>query len=116
MKSLTVILSVLYESISRTIPPNFPSSPSLDAIRTLIKETLTTQYYPISTCAMQPREKSGVVDSNLKVYGTSNPWNVDASIFPTISPLHSRGNTQSTVYAVAEYGSNIIKRDWNLGG
>jgi choline dehydrogenase-like flavoprotein len=96
----------------RTIPPNLPSSPSLDTMRTLIKENLTTQYHPIGTCAMQPREKGGVVDSGLKVYGTSNLRIVDASVFP----LHMRGNIQSTVYAVAEYASDIIRRDWDLSG
>jgi choline dehydrogenase-like flavoprotein len=95
----------------RTIPADLPSSPSLKTMKTLIKENLTTQYHPIGTCAMQPRAKGGVVDSKLKVYGTSNLRIVDASVFP----LHTRGNIQSTVYAVAEYGSDMIKEDWGLG-
>jgi choline dehydrogenase-like flavoprotein len=92
----------------RTIPANFPRTPSLDTFKTLIEDTLTTQYHPIGTCAMLPLEKGGVVDSTLKVYGTSNLRIVDASVFP----LHIRGNIQSTVYAVAEYGADIIRRDW----
>jgi choline dehydrogenase-like flavoprotein len=95
----------------RTIPANLPSAPSLDTLKTIVKESLTTQYHPIGTCAMLPREKGGVVDSKLKVYGTSNLRVVDASIFP----LHIRGNITSAVYAVAEYGSDLIKRDWGLG-
>lgn len=43
-------------------------------------------------------ETSGVVDSSLRVYGTTNVRVVDASIFP----LHIAANTQATVYAVAE--------------
>ncbi|KAG5651442.1 hypothetical protein H0H81_008646 [Sphagnurus paluster] len=29
----------------------------------------STQYHPISSCAMLPRSKGGVVDAKLKVYG-----------------------------------------------
>jgi choline dehydrogenase-like flavoprotein len=94
----------------RTIPVNLPRSPSLDTMKALIKENLTTQYHPIGSCAMRPLENGGVVDSKLKVYGTSNLRIVDASVFP----LHTRGNIQSTVYAVAEYGADIIRNDWGL--
>ena len=54
---------------------------------------------------MLPKEKGGVVDSNLKVYGTSNVKVVDASIFPT----HVQGNIVSLVYAVAEKGADLIR-------
>jgi choline dehydrogenase-like flavoprotein len=54
--------------------------------------SLTAQYHPVGTCAMQPREKGGVVDSGLNVYGTSNLTIGDASIFP----LQKRRNIQST--------------------
>ncbi|ELU42658.1 GMC oxidoreductase [Rhizoctonia solani AG-1 IA] len=45
-------------------------------------------YHPIGTCSMLPFEDGGVVDSQLKVYGTAN---------------------LSTVYAIAEKASDIIK-------
>jgi choline dehydrogenase-like flavoprotein len=96
----------------RTIPANFSSIQSLDTVKTFIKDTLTTQYHPVGTCAMLPLEKGGVVDPTLKVYGTSNLRVIDASVFPT----HLRGNIQSTVYAVAEYGADIIKRELRLTG
>lgn len=54
---------------------------------------------------MLPREKGDVVDTKLKVYGTTNLLIVDASIFPTVP----RGNNMSTVYAVAEKAADIIK-------
>ena len=54
---------------------------------------------------MLPREDGGVVDSKLKVYGTTNLRIVDASIFP----LEPRGNIQATVFAVAEKAADIIR-------
>jgi choline dehydrogenase-like flavoprotein len=41
---------------------------------------------------------TGVVNSDLKVYGTTNVRVVDASIIP----LHIAANIQATVYAIAE--------------
>ena len=56
---------------------------------------------------MMSKDIGGVVDSNLKVYGTRNLRVVDASIFPLIP----RGNIQTSVYAVAEKAADIIKAD-----
>lgn len=55
---------------------------------------------------MQPRRLGGVVDPELKVYGTANLRVIDASIFPLIPGSH----TQATTYAVAERGADLIKR------
>ena len=54
-------------------------------------------------CSMLPKEKDGVVDPKLRVYGTKNLRIVDVSIIPLIisSPL------QATDYAIAEQGSFI---------
>lgn len=57
----------------------------------------------IGTNALAPREKKGVVDTYLKVYGLANVRVVDASIFPL--PI---GHTQSTVYAIAEKVRPVI--------
>jgi choline dehydrogenase-like flavoprotein len=53
---------------------------------------------------MLPREMGGVVDDQLKVYGTRNLRVVDASVFP----LEPAGNIQATVYAVAERAADLI--------
>ncbi|KAF7121619.1 hypothetical protein CNMCM5793_009090 [Aspergillus hiratsukae] len=63
------------------------------------------EWHPCGTCSMLPREQGGVVDPNLRVYGTKNVRVVDASIFPLIP----RGNPQSLVYAVAEKAADMIK-------
>ncbi|KAG8160823.1 hypothetical protein KVR01_009087 [Diaporthe batatas] len=63
-----------------------------------------TNYHPCGTCAMATADLGGVVDGELRVYGTSNLRICDASIFPVIP----RGNILTTVYAVAESGAEMI--------
>jgi choline dehydrogenase len=57
---------------------------------------------------MLPRDKGGVVDESLKIYGVNGLRVCDASIFP----METRGNPISAVYAVAERGADLIKSDW----
>lgn len=64
-----------------------------------------SNFHPVATAAMMPREKGGVVDSELKVYGTSNVRVVDASVVP----FQVCGHLVSTLYAIAERASDIIK-------
>ena len=73
----------------------------------LVRHSATSNYHIVGTCAMMPKELGGVVDSRLKVYGTKNLRVCDASIFP----VQVRGNIQSTVYAVAEKGGDILKEE-----
>lgn len=79
----------------------------LEKAKALCKELVLSMYHVSGTCAMMPREDGGVVDPQLKVYGTTNLRVVDASIFP----LEPRGNTQATVFAVAEKAADIIRGD-----
>ena len=53
-----------------------------------------------------PENLGGVVDNNLRLYGTTNVRVVDASIIPIIP----RGNIITTVYAVAEKAADIVSR------
>ena len=78
---------------------------TLEEAKQFVQANTVTEYHPIGTCAMLPKEKGGVVDDKLKVYGTSNVRVVDASIFP----LHVQGNIVSLVYAVAEKAADLIK-------
>ncbi|KAJ9273896.1 CAZyme family AA3 [Paecilomyces variotii] len=70
-----------------------------------LKANYRSNYHPISTAAMLPKEAGGVVDESLKVYGTSNVRVVDASVLP----MQVSGHLSSTVYAVAERAADIIK-------
>ncbi|KAJ5165850.1 hypothetical protein N7492_006146 [Penicillium capsulatum] len=72
-----------------------------------IKSKYRSNFHPISTASMMPKELGGVVDTSLKVYGTSNVRIVDASVLP----MQVCGHLQSTVYAVAERAADIIKEE-----
>ncbi|KAF2092835.1 alcohol oxidase [Rhizodiscina lignyota] len=94
------------DSNGDTIPmPGQRAIKTVDDARKHVRETCVTEYHPIGTCAMLPREKGGVIDSSLKVYGTKNVRVCDASIFP----MHVQGNISSLVYATAEKGADIIR-------
>lgn len=77
----------------------------IEGAKKYVLDTATSTYHTCGTAAMLPKSKGGVVDANLKVYGTSNLRIVDASVFPLIP----RGNIMSSVYAVAEKAASIIK-------
>lgn len=53
-----------------------------------VLNTTLSIYHPTGTCAMLPRKQGGVVDSKLKVYGTTNLRVADASIIPVIISAH----------------------------
>lgn len=74
------------------------------------KQHMRSAYHGIGSAIMLPRGKGGVVDSRCKVYGTSNVRVVDASIIP----FQTNGHTSSTVYAVAERCSDLIKSDLGI--
>ena len=67
--------------------------------------TVSPNYHPLGTAAMMSRELGGVVDPQLKVYGTSNVRVVDASVLP----MQISGHLTSTLYAVTERAADIIK-------
>jgi choline dehydrogenase-like flavoprotein len=81
----------------------------LESAKAWAKGNAISMWHLGGTCAMLPREKAGVVDTNLKVYGIDNLRIVDASAIPLISTA----NLQATVYAFAEKAADIIKNDWS---
>jgi len=75
-----------------------------DGLREYIKKGLNTIWHTCGSCSMLPREKGGVVDEQLKVYGTTNVRVVDLSIVP----LHFATHPQAPVYAIANQAADII--------
>lgn len=69
------------------------------------KSVYGSNAHPVGTAAMMAREWGGVVDAELRVYGTRNVRVVDASVLP----WQVCGHLTSTIYAVAERASDIIR-------
>lgn len=53
-------------------------------VESWVRKHVETLYHPTSTARMAPKEKGGVVDARLRVYGVKGLRVVDASVFPTI--------------------------------
>jgi choline dehydrogenase-like flavoprotein len=95
-------------------PPRRPDSAvlitDLESSKKHIRENAISMWHLVGTCAMLPRDKGGVVDTELSVYGVKNLRVVDASAIPLISTA----NSQSTVYALAERAADLVKMTWSL--
>ncbi|KAJ7596305.1 alcohol oxidase [Mycena floridula] len=70
-----------------------------------VKDSLASGLHTVGSLSMLPREKGGVVDPQLKVYGTNNIRVADISIIP----LHIAGHTVATAHVIAEQAADIIK-------
>ncbi|EIW69326.1 hypothetical protein TREMEDRAFT_30858 [Tremella mesenterica DSM 1558] len=79
-----------------------------DALSNYTKQNCGTEYHPLGTCSMLPKDSGGVVDTTLTVYGTNNLRVMDASIMPLQISAHLMAST----YGIAEKGSDIIKNRW----
>ncbi|KAK0943315.1 hypothetical protein LTR29_005103 [Friedmanniomyces endolithicus] len=99
-------LSDLLQGNGTVLQPEY-NTLTEDNVEDEIRRVLQSEYHPTGTCAMLPREKGGVVDSRLRVYGVKGLRVVDASIVP----LQPRANIQTFVYALAERATDFIKED-----
>ena len=66
---------------------------------------MQSYFHPVGTCQMGTNEMS-VVDPELRVHGISGLRIADGSIMPSIVS----GNTNATVYAIAERAATLIGR------
>lgn len=78
-----------------------------DRMLALARENLVTEFHPSGTTAMLPLNLGGVVDTELRVYGTSNLRVVDAGIMPMVLGAH----LQAAVYGIAERAADIVKEN-----
>ncbi|KAH9928320.1 GMC oxidoreductase [Fomitopsis serialis] len=75
-----------------------------EELKEYIRNYSNTCFHACGTCSMLPREKNGVVDPKLKVYGTKNLRVADLSI----APLEIAAHTQAVVYGIGEYMADIL--------
>ncbi|KAI1783604.1 GMC oxidoreductase, partial [Ganoderma leucocontextum] len=69
-----------------------------EQLREFVKSNVSTTWHASGTCSLAPKDKGGVVDTHLKVYGTKNIRVADLSILPLLTVVH----TQATTYGIAE--------------
>lgn len=81
-----------------------------EAIDAFHRKRVGTTYHSSGTCAMKPRERGGVVDSRLNVYGTQNLKVADCSI----APENVGANTYNTAIAIGEKAAVIIAEDLGI--
>lgn len=99
------------DSVASLDPVEVSPGPTIDSdveIEKTMRESLLGPSFdhPVGTAAMMPREWGGVVDTKLRVYGVEGLWVADASMMPLLPAAH----TQATVYAVAEYATELIQK------
>lgn len=80
------------------------------AIEQAIRENIGTTWHSIGTCKMAPREKNGVVDERLNVWGTEGLKLADLSI----PPMNVSANTNNTAMAIGEKAAALIMLDLGL--
>ncbi|KAH8812607.1 alcohol dehydrogenase, partial [Xylogone sp. PMI_703] len=80
------------------------------AIEQWVRENINTTWHSLGTCAMKPRERSGVVDKNLNVYGVKGLKIADISI----APENVAANTNSTALVIGEKAAQIIAKELGL--
>ncbi|KAI1787208.1 GMC oxidoreductase [Ganoderma leucocontextum] len=83
-----------------------PAGATEEGLREFVRNNISTSWHACGTCSMLPRDKGGVVDASLKVYGTRNIRVADLSTLPLLTAAH----TQTVVYAIAEQAADIIKK------
>ncbi|EKM52684.1 uncharacterized protein PHACADRAFT_126707 [Phanerochaete carnosa HHB-10118-sp] len=82
------------------------------AIDEYTRKAVQTAWHSLGTCAMKPRDKGGVVDSKLNVYGVQGLKVADLSI----PPSNVAANTYSTTLVVAEKATVIIAEELGIQG
>lgn len=84
-----------------------PQDASAEQLGGILRAGIGTEYHYSCTTAMLPRDLGGVVDGDLRVYGTSNLRVVDTGIYPMVPGSH----LQAVAYGVAEKAADLIKAD-----
>ncbi|KAF9036275.1 GMC oxidoreductase-domain-containing protein [Panaeolus papilionaceus] len=74
------------------------------------RKRVQTAWHSCGTCAMKPREKGGVVDDRLNVYGVRGLKVADCSIFPG----NVGANIYNTAIAIGQKAAVLIAEDLGL--
>jgi len=98
--------------VATTAPDIVYTKEDDEAIDRFNREIASTAWHSCGTCAMKPRDKGGVVDERLNVYGVQNLKVADISIFPE----NVGSNTYNSAIAIGEKAAVIIAQDLGIKG
>jgi choline dehydrogenase-like flavoprotein len=104
VRTMTASLKACGHIVEEELPGDRVQSD--DELKAFIRDNAWGHHASCS-CAMAPRDKDGVVDSEFRVYGTTGLRIVDASVFPRIPGFF----IASAVYMVAEKAAGVLLRD-----
>ncbi|KAL8366336.1 hypothetical protein RB595_004891 [Gaeumannomyces hyphopodioides] len=95
--------------------PGYPTARELAegddaAVDRFVSGYLMLAYHHSGNNAMMARDKGGVVDERLRVYGVKDLRVVDASVFPLIP----QGTLTSTILGLAERAAHFVKEDHEI--
>jgi choline dehydrogenase len=100
---ISAVIEARVDPNSTILPDNATDAQWEDFTRS----SLISNSHSLGTAAMMKREWGGVVDSQMRVYGTGNVRVVDASVLP----MQVSGHLTATLYAVAERAGEMIVGD-----
>ena len=87
----------LSEVLTEEVSPG-PDVTADGAIEAFLLNAVETEFHPGNNLAMLPRDKGGVVDAKLKIYGLGNVRVVDASVFPISFAAHASPSLPSVIF------------------
>lgn len=91
--------------VSKEIAPSADVGSDSD-LEQFTRKTAVTAHHPAGTCKMGvPSDKTAVVDTELRVFGTEGLRVVDASVFPDLVG----GNINAPVIMIAEKAADLIR-------
>ncbi|RFN42551.1 alcohol oxidase [Fusarium flagelliforme] len=98
------------EPLGKNIPPIRYTSEDDAIIEQFVREKVGSLWHSMGTCKMAPREKDGVVDERLGVYGLKRLKIADMSI----TPGNVGANTASTAFAIGEKAADLFLGELGL--
>ncbi|KAK8130926.1 GMC oxidoreductase [Apiospora sp. TS-2023a] len=98
-------------SRSTKTPPAIEYTAEDDAvIDQWLRENVETTWHSLGTCKMLSRDRNGVVDNSLNVYGVAGLKIADLSICPT----NVGGHTNNTAMTIGEKAADILIKELGL--
>jgi choline dehydrogenase len=86
-----------------------PAAQSYAELVEYVKDAITLSFmHPCCTASMLPKNKGGVIGTDLKVYGAEGLRIVDMSVLPFLPSPH----LSALAYAVGEKAADAIIREW----